>query len=306
MLQNDMLWLEKTRTYYVREVFSVGIDEGFGIILDSATGEVQLLGVTTAQTDVSGKELATALEGEWNTTNWGTATGVRTADTGIAVGYSTSTRKFSVTSQAASYTSTGIVICAPLYAGDTGTILYDLTYKLFGITDGQASASTYAYTGSAAPFCTSKYPLPSDFLKVKEVRYGAKSYPLRPQIYKDRDDGTGTPQHYDIRDNYLEVTPQPTSGGEPIQLDYFYLPADFAADATLHPFDEIFNYAIIWYAIGLYRDSLNDIQGMLKAMAKYENFKVKGIQRKRGRKGAVNLFDRGMYKDRHDPRRFQF
>ena len=307
MLQNDLLWLEKSRVYYVREYFSVATDEGFGIRLDSATGEVQLLGVTTAQTDVSGKQLATALEAEWNSTHWGTATGIadRSADTGIAVDYSTSTRKFTVTSQAASYSSTGITILAPLYAGCTGAIKYSLTHKLFGITDGQASASTYAYTGAAAPHCQAEYPLPDDFLKVKEIRYGAKSYPLRPEIYKGRNfTGTGTPSHYYIRDNYLGLTPEPTQGGEPIQLDYFYLPADFSTDLILHPFPEIFDYALIWYTIGLYRDSLMDTAGMLKAMARYEDFKVKGVQRKRGRQGAVNLFDRGGYKTRYDPRNY--
>ena len=104
-----------------------------------------------------------------------------------------------------------------------------------------SSASTQTYTGDTIPYGYGEYPLPSDFMKVKEVRYDGKNYPLRYSIYKDRDTGTGTPSHYYIYDDRFGLTPAPTSGGYLIEFDYYYLPADFSGDTATSPFDEIFD-----------------------------------------------------------------
>ena len=144
-------------------------------------------------------------------------------------------------------------------------------------------------------------------MKVKEVRYDGKNYPLRYCIYKDRDTGTGTPSHYYIYDDRFGLAPAPTSGGHVIEFDYYYLPADFAADTSTSPFDEIFDYAIIWYAVSLYKRHQEDVNGLLLAEAKYQDEILKMSQRKQARSGgAIDMLDRGLYRDTWDPRRYRF
>ncbi len=266
-----------------------------------------MLGVTTAQTNVSGDTLAAALQAEWNTTNWGTATGTRAADTGIAVSYSTSNRKFTVTSQAATYTSTGIIIYPPLYADSTGTYaVRDATYKLFGITGQKSSVSTYAYTGDEIPYCYSEYPLPSDFLDVKEIRYDDKLYPLQRIAYKDRDTGTGTPLYYYTTTAHFGLVPEPTDGAKIIELDYYYLPSSLSSDSSEYEYPNEYDYALIWYTSYLYFWSIKDRESMNYAMGMYEREKTKMTQDKTAKGGAVNIFNVGGYRRRKDPRRYNF
>jgi hypothetical protein len=301
-VQRDTRWLSKKRVYYTREYFSVGTDEGFGITFDTATGEIELLGVTSALSNVSGTVLAAALQTEWNTTNWGTATGTRAADTGIAVSYSTSNRKFTVTSQAATYTSTGIIIFPPLYNNSTGThAVNDLTFKLFGVT-AQSSASTYAYTGDTVPYCMSEYPLPSDFMEIKEIRYDDKSYPLSRVVYRSRDTGAGIPSSYYIKDDHFGLVPEPADGGKIIEFDYYYVPESItvgaATDASEYEYPHRYDYALIWYTIFLYKYSIGDEKGLNYARAMYENEKLKMKQDRAARGGsAVNIFGGGHNKD---------
>jgi hypothetical protein len=267
-----------------------------------------MIGLTTAQTNVSGSVLATALEGEWNTTNWGTSTGSRAADTGIAVSYSTANRKFTVTSQSATYTSTGIIIYPPLYANSTGTYgINDLTYKLFGITGQKSSASTYAYTGDVAPYCMSEYPLPSDFFRIKEIRYDDKTYPLKRIAYRDRDTGTGVPYSYYITDSHFGLVPEPEDGAKIIEFDYYYIPATIATgsgtDTTEYEYPNEYDYALIWYAVYLYSWSIKDDRGMNYSMGMYEREKVKMKQDKEG-KGGSAIKVGGFY--REDVRRYNW
>jgi len=300
-LQRDIWWLEKRRHYYVREYFSIGTDEGFGVILSTATGTINVIRSATAYSDITGSSMAQLISTLWESI---------VGDTGVYASYSTADRKFSLTIDSGVYNSTALAICPPSYDANA---LYDMSYKIFGFADGQSSVATLAsgsnivYKGDTAAFCTSEYPLPSDFLKVKEVRYEEKTYPLRPCIYKDRDTGTGTPSRYYIRGGYLGLTPQPTTGGALVQLDYYYLPADFSADASTHPFDPVFDFVIIYKAAELYKSYLEDMNGMLKFRAKYEDEKLKALQLKGARKGgAINMFDRGKYKSTYDPRRIVF
>jgi len=286
-LQDETLWLSKKIVYYVREYFTLNTNEGFNLQVGSSAYDIAL---TTAVIDISGEDLASYLYSEISATG-------KFNSTSIAVSYSTSSRKFTITAD------TGIAAIVISHPDYSTSILYDASYKLFGITDDASSADTYTITGDVAPYCTSEYPLPSDFLSVKEVRYDDKNYPLQPEIFKDRDTGTGTPSNYYIDNGYLGITPQPTEGGKKIELDYYYLPSDFASDSAVHPFPEIFNYAIIYYAISLYKDYLHDDNEMMKYLAKYEGEKRKIMSRKRARLGGgINLFDRS--RTRYDPRRY--
>jgi hypothetical protein len=276
-LQEDVKWLEKTRHFYVREYFTIGTDEGFGVRLTTATGTLNIVGPDTGYSNISGTSMAQLISTMWE---------ADIGDTGVYTSFATGTFKFSVKISTLTNASTGMYVGPPSYST---AFTYDASYKLFGLT-AETSVDAVTYTGSISPFCTSEYPLPSDFLYVKEVRYDDKSYPLKPTIYKSRDDATGTPSHFYIRGNWLGLTPQPLTGGKIIRLDYYYLPIDFAADTTVHPFPETFNYALIWYAIYLYKTNQDDTQGELKALAKYEQEKMKASQRKNARVGgAIDL-----------------
>jgi len=291
-LQHDMLWLEKTKDYYVREYFSIGTDEGLGVILSSATGTVDVFGPGSGFDDLSGSSFAQLMSTSYASHH----------DTGVYFSYDTASGKFTALISTVTNKSTGIILCPPLYST---AWTYDLCYKMFGIDNGWSSASSDTISGDTVPGLYGEYPLPKDFLYVKEVRYQDKNYPLMACIYKDRDTGTGIPSHYYVRDNYLGLTPSPTTGGELFQLDYYYLPADFAGDTTEHPFPEIFDYAIIYYAAMLYKQYQNDMNGVLLFKAKYEEAKIKGVQLKGARKGgAINLFDRGKYRNKRDVRRY--
>lgn len=284
-LQRDVRWLEKTRYYTVREYFSMGTNEGFGVRLSAATGTNLIVRIATAKTDINGASFAEML-----------STSLVAQATGTRVYFSTATFKFAI--DISSNASTGMIIGGPDY--DT-TAIYNAAYKLFGISN-YTSVSETTYTGAVAPWCTSEYPLPSDFMWIKEVRYGSKTYPLQPIIYKSRDYNTGIPDYYYIRDNKLGLVPQPTDDGDVIQLDYYYLPIDFAGDTTVHPFDEIFNYAIIYYAAYLYKNHQEDNTNMLKFRNLYEAEKIKANQMKGGRiGGAIDIFGRGRG---YDPRKF--
>lgn len=285
-LQNDIKWLEQTRYYYVREYFTIGTNEGFGVRLTAATGTLNVVGLDTAFVEKSGATVADAL-----------STALIAMATGSAVTWSTANFKFTV--DISSNASTGMYVGPPSY--DT-TAIYDASYKLFGLT-AETSVDAQTYTGSISPWCTSEYPLPDDFLYLKEAKYDDRSYPLIPTIYKSRDDATGTPSHIYIRGDMFGVVPQPLTGGKIIQFDYYYLPIEFAADATLHPFPEIFNYALIYYAIFLYKQNQDDTAGELKFRAKYEEEKIKASQRKQARVGgAIDLFEKQSMD--FDPRRF--
>jgi len=291
-LQYDILWLTKQKTYYTREYFSLGTDEGFGITLTADTGTVNAIGVTTAQADKDGTTMAEMLSAEL------IAVG---SCTGSQLTYSTANRKFSI--DISSNASTGFLIGPPDYAT---ALLYDASYKLFGLTE-RTSNDAQTWAANVVPLQYGEYPLPDDFLYVKEIRYDDQTYPLAPEIYKNRNTRSGTPSHYYIYGDKLGLTPYPTTGGKQIRLDYYYLPADFAADATLQPFPEIFDYAIIYYAAMLYKQYQSDMNGVLLFKAKYEEAKVKGIQNKGARRGgAINVFERGKYRNKHDPRRYHF
>ena len=288
-LQYDTKWLAKTRNYYVREYFSVGTDEGIGVILDTATGTVNVIGSDTAYTNITGSSMAQLLSTQWENI---------VGDTGFYFSYSTADRTFTAAMSTATYTSTGFLIGNPDY--DT-TYIYGLSYKLLDLTDW----SSYSETSNEfdpPSFATSEYPLPSDFLSAIESRYDDKSYPLRTGGFKMRDYGTGTPSFMYVRDNYFGLVPQPTSVGKVIEFNYNYIPADYSADSSTHPFPEEFDFAIVYYTVALYRHSLDDLTGALKWESKYEEEKIKAKQRKRARVGGgTSLINKGKS---YDPRRY--
>ena len=290
--QRDVKWLEQTRHYYVREIFELGLTEGIGVRLTTATGTLNIYGRTTLNStyaNMSGGELSSIWTSAWE---------CEFDDTGVYASWDADALKMSLLISTLTYDSTGLFIGPPAYS--TKDWLYDYSYKMFGIT-AETSADAISYTGSIPPHCTSEYPLPPDFLYVKEARYSDKSYPLKPTIYKGRDDATGIPSHYYLRGNYIGVTPQPTDAGRLLTLDYYYEPADFAipiadgdADDAVQPFPAEFDFALIWYAIYLYKSNQDDTQGELKALAKYEQERMKASQRKNARVGgAIDLQNRG-------------
>ena len=284
-LQKDTKWLEKTRYYYVREYFSMDTNEAFGIRLTSATGVNHIIRIATAKKDITGASFAEML-----------STVLVALVPGTTISFSTANFKFSIDISLTA--STGMIIGPPDY--DT-TAPYSACYKLFGVQN-KTSVNLTTYTGAVAPFCTSEYPLPSDFIYLKEVRYGEKKYPMMPIIYKGRDYNTGTPGYYYIRGSKLGLVPQPTETGNIINLVYYYLPADFSGDSAVHPFDEGFNYAIIYYAAYLYKLHQEDNTNMLKFRNLYEAEKIKINQLKSARVGgAIDMFGRGRG---YDPRRY--
>lgn len=290
--QRDTRWLDKTRYLYVREYFSNATNEGFGIRLSAATGTNNIIRVATAQVDISGASFAEML-----------STSLVAKATGSQITFSTGTFKFSI--DISSNASTGFILGPPDY---DSTCVYSNTFKLFGL-ESYTSVSGTTYNGTVCPWCTSEYPLPTDFLYVKEVRYGNNKHPLIPIIYKGRDFVTGTPQYYYIKGsgersvNKLGLVPQPTTGGEVIKLDYYHIPPDFPADGTVHPFDEIFNYALIYYAAFLYKTHQEDNTNMLKFLNLYKQEIVKLSQLKGARiGGAIDMMRRGRG---NDPRTYR-
>ena len=266
--------------------------EGIGIRFTTATGTVEIYGRTTNNStygNMSGVELSSV---------WSSAWEVEIDNTGVYTSWDADALKMTIGLEATVFDSTGFFIGPPAYT--TKDWVYSYAYKMFGIT-AETSVDATSYTGSIPPHCTSEYSLPPDFLYVKEARYSDKSYPLKPTIYKSRDDATGVPSHYYIRGNFIGVTPQPTDAGKLLQLDYYYVPADFAipiadgdADDAVQPFPAEFDFALIWYAIYLYKNNQDDTQGELKALAKYEQRRLKAVQRKNARVGgAIDLQNRG-------------
>jgi hypothetical protein len=166
-LQNDTLWLEQTRHFYSREYFTIGTYEGIGIRLTTATGTLNAIGTSgTAFANLTGSSMAQLLSTGWE--------GI-VGDTGISFSWSTANTKFTIAIDAGTYNSTGMYVGPPSYSTQ---FIYDASYKFFGLT-AETSVDAITYTGSVPPLCTSEYSLPDDFLYVKEVRYGGKSYPLK-------------------------------------------------------------------------------------------------------------------------------
>jgi len=261
-------------------------NEAFGIRLTSSTSVNHIIRIATAKKDITGASFAEML-----------STVLVAIVPGTTIKFSTSDFTFSIDISLTA--STGMIIGPPDY--DT-TAPYSACYKLFGVQN-KTSVDLTTYTGAIAPFCTSEYPLPSDFIYLKEVRYGEKNYPLMPIIYKSRDYNTGTPEYYYIRGSKLGLVPQPTETGSIIHLDYYYLPADFSADSSVHPFDEGFNYALIYYAAYLYKLHQEDNTNMLKFRNLYEAEKIKASQLKHARVGgAIDMFGG---RPRSDPRTYR-
>ena len=139
-LQYDTKWLAKVRDYYVREYFSVGTDEGIGVILATATGTVNVIGSDTAYSNITGSSMAQLMSTQWENI---------VGDTGFSFSYSSADRTFTVgLDTGTTHTSTGFLIGRPDY--DT-TYLYDLSYKLLDIT-AWTSYSTYQNEFDASPF----------------------------------------------------------------------------------------------------------------------------------------------------------
>jgi len=132
---------------------------------------------------------------------------------------------------------------------------------------------------------------------------GNYNTPLAPEIYQDRNYSTGTPKYYSIYSkdtgyNYLHVTPQPTTIGKRFDLTYFYQPAAIATgsagDATSFDFPIQFDYALIYWAIYLYKLSEDDTDKALNYRALYQNEEERAEIYKAQRLGAgIDMTQRG-------------
>lgn len=240
----------KTVSKVIEEKFSMGTDEAFNLTIATA-GAGYLVNakdvvLATAQPDVTGATLAAALQ----TIIQGSGVGA----TATTVTYSQSTRKFTVNASAES--SVASITVAPPAAPQT---YYDAVYKLFGalVSDSAASAT---YVGAVAPFCQSEMKLPADFLEVDEIIYGDEyDRPLQPEIYRWRSDGDGDPDFFSIMakpsGDYIRFTDQPLVVDTRVEITYAYKPAAIATgtagDALSYPFNDSYDFALIFYAIFL-------------------------------------------------------
>lgn len=245
VFQNDTKLLDKTVTFNVHAKFSMGTADAFNLTIAGVSSAADVY-LSTAQTDVTGAALATALQ----TVIQGSGVGA----SATTVAFSSSTRKFIIEASAESATATSITISYPASAS-----YYDKCYDLFG---GTGSATGTTYTGAAAPYCTSEYVLPSDFLEVNEFIYDHDyDKPLQPEIYPNRDYNTGTPKYYSISvhgsSKYVRFTPQPTTIGKTFALSYFYRPSDIttgsANDSSSYYYPAEYDMALVYYTIYLYK-----------------------------------------------------
>lgn len=244
IFQNDTKLLDKTVTFNVHARFSMSTSEVFNLTVTGVASAADVV-LATAQTDVTGAALATALQAVIQ------GTGVGASNTTMS--FSSSTRKFTIEASAES-SATSVVISYPASAS-----YYDKSYELFG---GTGSASGTTYTGAAAPFCTSEYVLPSDFLEVREIIYNHDyDKPLEPEIYIGRSDSTGTPKYYSISvhgsSKYIRFTPQPTTIGKTFAMSYYYRPSDIttgsASDSSSYNYPAEYDMALVYYTIYLFK-----------------------------------------------------
>lgn len=251
MFARDTHILMKTLTKVIEEKFSLGTNEAFNLTIGTGGGGYLVNAVDvvlgTAQTDVTGVALATALQA--------IIQGTGVAATATTVSYSQSTRKFTINASAETATCDSITI-APPAAPQT---YYDASYKLFGVLVTDTDAADL-YVGAVAPYCQAEMKLPSDFLEMDEIIYRDEYYrPLQPEIYRWRNDTDGDPDFFSIyaqgSGDYIRFTAHPQTIDTRIEMRYAYKPAAITtgsgSDTTSFPFNASYDYALIFYAIYL-------------------------------------------------------
>ena len=243
----DSKILTDTRSLVITEVFQLATNEAFSLALATASG--YLVSATdvvlaTALENKTGAEVATALQAIIQ------ASGVGASNT--TVSYASATRMFTIDASEESGV-TAITVAVPV----DPLSYYDVAYKLFAVLQTDTESAS-AWIGGPAPFCQSERKLPSNFVAMDEVvfddNYGS---PLRPEIYKGRSHGGGTPRFYSIHSKgdgeYIKFTDHPTTKGQRVELHYYKKPdaitTGSAGDTSSYPFKVDYDYAIIHYAI---------------------------------------------------------
>lgn len=265
----DTKMLTKTISFTIQEKFSLTTSEAFKLTIATA-GESYLVNgdilLATAQTDVSGAVLASAIQAIIQSSAVGASNTTFT--------YATATRMFTINASAES-SVISIAVATPA----TPVTYHECIYKLFGALVSDSASGT-SYTGGAAPFCQSESKLPSDFLEVDELIYGDDyDIPLQPEIYRGRSYAGGTPSFFSISrqasGDYLRVTPHPATKETRMELTYNYKAAEIATgtagDSSSYPFNTMYDDALIYYAIYLAKLGCgpDEVQGAFTAKAQY-------------------------------------
>jgi len=159
-LQKDVMLLTKHVAFNVHEKFSLSTADAFNLTMATASGylvNAKDVVLSTAQTDATGAEIASALQAIIQASGIGA--------TATTVTYDEDTRIFTIEASA----ETGVTSIKVTDPAAHGTY-YDSSYLLFNQNAGTTATGT-TFAGDAAPFCTSEYLLPSDFLEVFELIY---------------------------------------------------------------------------------------------------------------------------------------
>lgn len=296
--QHDTKLIAKPYSFNVRSKFTVLTTDAFNLTMGTSGGGNLVDGIDVVlgsnQVDVSGATLASALQSAIQ----GSAVGA----TATTVSFSESTRKFTLNGSAESATVTSFEIAYPSSASYA-----DDSYWLFG---DAVTSSDDSFAGAPAPYCTSEYKLPTDFYWMEEVIYdGKEDRPLKPEIRRGRSHLTGTPSHYSIntRQNpatsaqswqYVTFTPQPTTAGK--RFDIMYNPeartitTGTAQDGQVYEFGDIYDEALIYYAVYLAQLDAEDMEKALTFKGLYTMKVDEGIQDRDMRiGGGLDSFARG-------------
>jgi hypothetical protein len=270
--QKDTHLLRKFTAFNVHAKFSMLTTEAFNLTLAKSGGYVVDtidVALSTAQTDVTGAALATALQAIIQ------ASGVGATATTMA--FDEDTRQFTLEASAESSTVTSFTVTYP----EDHATYNDASYMLFGET---TTATGTTFEGAPAPYCTSEYKLPTDFLAVEELVYDGKwDRPLKLIPYRLRSKSIGGSPKYMTEpyeksngEWYLKVTPQPTTIGKRFDLAYYYRPAKIATgtatDATTYDFLPDWDLALENYAIMEYYQQERNMEESLYWKAMYQEW----------------------------------
>lgn len=296
--QHDTLLLRKYSALTVRSKFTMLTTEAFQLTVSTSGGGTLIDGTdivpSANKVDVAGATLATDLESAIQAAGASSTTCT----------FSESTRKFTINASGEATTVNSIVVSYPAAPAS----YTDASYKLFGNT---LSASSDSLSGSPAPYCTSEYHLPSDFIEMDEIVYDEDwDRPLQPEIYRGRSDSrSGTPTHFsiymletpetdDVASWYIRFTPQPTVYGK--RFDYCYHPeartiaSGSAGDAQYFDFPVRWDEALIYYAAYLAKIDADEMSDALNFLGLYQREVDKAIvHRDTAVGGAFDMMERG-------------
>ena len=274
----------------VRSYFTLRTNEAFSLTIASILTATDIV-VASNIIDGSGADVATALQ-----------TAIQAAGAAATtVSFDEDTGKFTI--DASGETGAGAITISYPSSRD----YYDSSYKLFGKT---TSSTDNVFVSSMAPYYTSEYPLPDDFLEIEEVVYNERWWePLKPEIYRKRAYLTGIPKHYSIYNkrnpsetgisgNYIRFTLQPLTIGVRFYIAYNpeakTIQTGTAYDTHTFDFPTGWDDALIFYAAYLAKLANNDYQEALTFKALYEDIKDEAINSRSIRVGsAFDMMERG-------------